>query len=167
MPHNIHTTQIGGMVMQKLFDDYLNCLQSLHDDIKLTIEGLPQTALDWIPGSEMNSLGIIVAHVAGSERFMIGDIVAKEPSGRDRDAEFRTQGIDVAGLNERLDGSLAYIRKVLERFSIEDLKMPCVSPRDGSTNSARWYLFRVMGHVAGHLGHAQITRQMWDQRSKE
>jgi len=153
--------------MQKLLEDYLNCLQSLHDDIKLTIEGLPQSALDWIPGSEMNSLGIIVVHVAGSERFMIGDIVAKEPSGRDREAEFRTQDIDVAGLNERLDDSLAYIRQVLGRFNLEDLDTPCVSPRDGSTNSARWYLFRIIGHVASHLGHAQITRQMWDQHSIE
>jgi len=106
--------------MHKLFEDYLNCLQSLHNDIKLAIEGLSQSALDWVPGSDMNSLGMIVSHVAGSERYMIGDIVAKEPSGRDRDAEFHAQGIDIAGLKERLDGSLAYIHQVLERFSIED-----------------------------------------------
>jgi len=139
----------------------------LHNDIKLAIEGLSQSALDWGPGSDMNSLGMIVAHVAGSERYMIGDIVAKEPSGRDRDAEFRTQGIDTAELNERLDGSLAYVRQVLERFSIEDLDTPCVSPWDGQTYTAGWFLFRVMGHVASHLGHAQITRQMWERLSKE
>ena len=153
--------------MQTLFEDFLNCLESYHDDIKLTIEGLPQSALDWIPESDMNSLGIIVAHVAGSERYMIGDIVAKEPSGRDRDAEFRTQGISVAALHERLDGNLAYIRQVLESFSLEDLDTQCVSPRDDLTHTARWYMFRVLGHAAIHLGHAQITRQMWEQRSKE
>jgi hypothetical protein len=114
----------------------------------------------------MNSLGVIVAHVAGAERYMIGDIVAKEPSGRDRDAEFQTEGIDIEGLNERLDGSLAYISQVLERFSIEDLDTPCASPFDGRTYSARIFLFRVLGHVASHLGHAQITRQMLEQRSK-
>ena len=153
--------------MQKLFEDYLKCLKGLHKDIKMIIEGLPQPALDWIPGSDMNSLSMIVAHVAGSERYFIGDIVTKEPSGRDRDAEFRTQGIDPAELNERLDNSLEYIRQVLERFSIEDLETPCVSPRDGRTYTAGFFLFSMVGHVASHLGHAQITRQMWEQHSKE
>jgi len=153
--------------MQKLFEDYVNCLKSLHDDIKSTIEGLSQSEIDWAPGSDMNSLGVIVAHVAGSERYMIGDIVAKEPSGRDRDAEFQTQGIDISSLNERLDGSLAYVRQVLERFGIEDLDTPCVSPRDGRTYSTALFLFRVLGHVASHLGHAQITRQLLEQHSKE
>jgi hypothetical protein len=153
--------------MQKLFEDYLNCLEGLHKEYKKIIEGLPQSEIDSVLGSDMNSLGVIVAHVAGSERFMIGDIVAKEPSGRDRDAEFRTQGVDPAELNERLDNSLAYIRQVLERFSIEDLDTPCVSPLDGRTYSAGMFLFRVLGHVASHLGHAQITHQMLEQRSKE
>ena len=153
--------------MQKIFEYYLNCLESLHDNVKSTIEGLSQSEIDWVPGSEINSLGVIVAHVAGSERFMIGDNIAKEPSGRDRDSEFRTQGIDVEKLNERLDNSLAYARQVLERFSIEDLDRPCFSPYDGRTYPSGFYLFRVLGHVAGHLGHAQITRQMLEQRSKE
>lgn len=153
--------------MQKVIEYYLNCLQSLHDNIKSTIEGLSQSEIDWVPGPEMNSLGIIVAHVAGSERFMIGDNIAKEPSGRDRDSEFRTHGIDSAELNERLDNSLAYTRQVLERCSIEDLDTPCFSPYDGRTYTSGFYLFRVLGHVASHLGHAQITRQMLEKRSKE
>ena len=153
--------------MQTLFEDYLNCLQGLHQEIKKIIEGLPQSEIDSVPESDMNSLGVIVSHVAGSERFMIGDIVAKDPSGRDRDAEFRTQGIDPAELNKRLDNSLAYTRQVLERLSIEDLDTPCFSPYDGRTYTSGFYLFRVLGHVASHLGHAQITRQMWEQRAKE
>jgi hypothetical protein len=153
--------------MQNVFEHYLNCLQSLHDDIKSTIEGLSQSALDWVPGPDMNSLGMMIAHVVGSERFMIGDIVAKEPSGRDRDAEFRSQGIDTVKLNERLDNNLAYIREVLEHLSIDELDTPCVSPRDGRTYTAGWFIFRVVRHVAIHLGHAQITRQMLEQRAKE
>ena len=82
---------------------------------------------------------------------MIGDIVAKEPSGRDRDAEFQTQAVDIDGLNQRLDGSLAYIRQVLDRFSIEDLDAPCVSPFDGRTYSAGLFLFRVLIILRGAM----------------
>ena len=70
-------------------------------------------------------------------------------------------------INERLDNSLAYTREVLERLSVENLDTPCFSPFDGRTYPSGFYLFRVLGHVAGHLGHAQITRQMLEQRSKE
>lgn len=153
--------------MQKPFEDYFNYLKVLHDDIKSTIDGLSQSEIDWVPGDGMNSIGIIVAHVAGSERFMIGDNIAKEPSGRNRDSEFRTRGIDPATLIERLDASLAYVGKVLERLTIKDLDTPVFSPYDGKTSSTGFYLFRMLGHVAGHLGHAQITRQMLKKHSEE
>ena len=152
--------------MQKLFVDYLDFLQRRHDDIKRTIEGLPQAALDWVPGPEMNSLCVIVVHVSGSGRYWIGDIVAGEPSGRDREAEFRTQGVDVAGLIEHMDGSLAYVHRVLEGLKLEDLGAPCVSPRDGREVTVGWALLHVLEHTAIHVGHAQLTRQLWEQRRK-
>jgi hypothetical protein len=150
--------------MKKLFVDYLERLQRLHDDIKQSIEGLPQAALDWIPGPEMNSLCIIVAHVSGSERYWLGDIIAQAPSDRDREAEFRTQGVDVSGLIAQLDGSLAYGSRVVEGLGLEDLETPRVSPRDGREVTVGWALFHVLEHVAVHLGHVQLTRQMWEQR---
>ncbi len=150
--------------MQKLFGDYLERLQRLHDDIKQSIEGLPQAALDWIPGPEMNSLCVIVMHVSGSERYWIGDIVAQEPSGRDREAEFGTRGIDVEELMQRMDGSLAYVHRVLEGLMLEDLGAPRVAPRDGREVSVGWALFHVLEHAAVHVGHVQLTRQLWDQR---
>ena len=66
--------------MPQLLQDYLNSLETLFDDYKKTIDGLPQEALDSVPGTEMNSLCVIVVHVAGSTRYWIGDIVAKEDS---------------------------------------------------------------------------------------
>ena len=78
--------------------DYLDCLQRRHDDIKRTIEWLPLAGLDLAPGPEMNSLCVIVVHVPGSGRYGIGDIVAGEPAGRNREAEFRTKEVDVHGI---------------------------------------------------------------------
>ena len=150
--------------MQKLFEDYVNCLQGLHNDIKQCIDGLPQKALDWVPGAEMNSLCVIVVHVAGSERYWMGDIVSLEDSGRDRDAEFRAKGLDEAELKRRLDDSLSYVKSVLERMSLEDLETICVFPKDGRTFTKGWAIYHVLEHVANHLGHAQLTRQLWEQR---
>ena len=153
--------------MQKFFADYMGSLETLHEELKRTIEGLPQAALDWSPGAEMNSLCVMVVHVAGSERYWVGDIVAREDSGRDREAEFRTQGIDIAELKDHLEGSLTYVRRVLEGLSLEDLGATCVPARDGREFTTAWVLFHVLEHVANHLGHAQVTRQVWEQHSKE
>jgi uncharacterized damage-inducible protein DinB len=153
--------------MQPFFVDYLNSLERLHNDIKASLAELPQAGLDWKPGAGMNSLCVIAVHVAGSERYWIGDVVAGEPSGRNREAEFHTQGIDAASLAERLDGSLDYVRSVLEGLALVDLEKRTISPRDGFESNAGWVLAHVMAHTGIHAGHAQMTRQLWEQQRKE
>lgn len=95
--------------MHPFFQDYLDRLQRLHDYIERAIQGLPQTALDWVPGPNMNSLSVLIVHVTGAERYWIGDVVGRDPSGRDREAEFRAQGLDVATLKKRLADSLVML----------------------------------------------------------
>nr|MBC8492461.1 DUF1572 family protein [Chloroflexota bacterium] len=53
--------------MLSILEDYWERLQALHADIERTIAGLPQAALDWAPGPEMNSLAVLAVHVAGAE----------------------------------------------------------------------------------------------------
>jgi len=112
--------------MQPFFEDLFDRLQELHVGIERAIEGLPQAALDWIPGPVMNSLCVLVEHVAGAERYWIGDVVAGEPSGRDRDAEFLSKGLDEANLKERLSDGLEHCQGVLEKLTLKDLERSCV-----------------------------------------
>ena len=123
-------------------------------------------ALDWVPGPEMNSLAVLVTHVAGSERYWVGDVIASEPSDRDRPAEFRTSGLDAETLKSRLAGSLAYIRGVLERLVFQDLEAIRTSPRDNHQLTVAWCLAHSLTHTATHMGHIQLTRQLWDQHQK-
>jgi hypothetical protein len=59
--------------MEQFLTDYLERLQSLHEDMKETIKELPQAALDWVTGPGMNSLCVLIVHTAGAERYWIGD----------------------------------------------------------------------------------------------
>ncbi len=149
--------------MEPYFSDYFDHLQRLHAEIEQVLDGLPQGALEWVPGDGMNSLGVLAYHVAGAERFWIGDVVAGDPSNRDREAEFRTQGIDAESLKERLSASLSYSRAVLEGLSLHDLLTMRTSPRDGRQFSVGWALAHALEHIAVHLGHMQVTRQVWKQ----
>lgn len=145
--------------MEPFFEDYMKCLESLHNDLKGALDGIGQDGLDWSPGAEMNSLGVLVAHVCGSERHWIGDVVAGVPSGRDRPAEFRTQGVPVETLVERLGANLVYVRHVLESLSLADLENIRHVPGDNRRTTVGWVLAHVMAHVGVHAGHAQVTRQ--------
>jgi len=150
--------------MEQFCADYLDRLQILHEDMKETLKNLPQAALDWVPGPGMNSLSVLIVHATGAERYWIGDIAFQDPSGRDRAAEFEVRGLDALKLEERLDNSLTYIKGVAENFKLESLKEIRVSPRDDRKFTVGWALAHALEHTALHLGHAQVTRQLWEQK---
>lgn len=148
--------------METFFAEYLNRLENLHKNIKDSLAGLSQTAVDWSPGEGMNSLGVLVVHVSGSERFWIGDVIAAEPSGRDREAEFHSKGLDAGSLADRLDTSLDYVRSVLEGLRLDDLERMSFNSRDGEEHRIGRVLVHVLAHTGIHAGHAQLTRQLWE-----
>jgi uncharacterized damage-inducible protein DinB len=150
--------------MLPIFEAYLTWLESQHNSICQAIAGLPSEALDWTPGPGMNSMAIITAHVAGSTRYWIGDIAGNEPSDRNREAEFATQRVDAAALVARLEATLAHSRIVLERLTLEDLNVKRFSPRHGEAYSVSWALLHALEHMAVHVGHIQLTRQLWEQQ---
>ncbi|HKZ82371.1 MAG TPA: DUF664 domain-containing protein [Anaerolineae bacterium] len=150
--------------MLPILADYLNRLEVVHADMRRTLEGLPQEALDWSPGPDISSIAVLAAHTAGALRYWIGDVAGQAPSGRDRSAEFRTQDVDAAALIVRLDAALDHSRSVLERLALPDLEATRISLRDGKEYTIAWALAHALEHTAVHLGHMHITRQLWDHR---
>ena len=147
--------------MQTFYNDYLDILQACHTDILKALEGLPPAALDWVSGPEMNSISVMVFHLTGAERYWIGDVAAQEPSDRDRDSEFRVHNVGMDVIRKRLDDSLAYVRKTLKKLTLQDLGASRTSPRDGRKFTVVWALLHALEHSNLHLGHIQITRQLW------
>jgi uncharacterized damage-inducible protein DinB len=149
--------------MEPFFADYLNNLQELHDDIRAALQGLPQAALDWAPGPDTNSLSVLVVHLTGAERYWIGDVVAGEPSARDREAEFRVQGWSIEALLQRLSGNETFAQRVLGSLNLPELETKRISPRNGRESTVAWALCHALKHTALHLGQIQLTRQLWEQ----
>jgi uncharacterized damage-inducible protein DinB len=147
--------------MEKIFADYLKNLEELHIDVLNAIKALPQEAYDWSPFPGGNSINVLVTHIAGAEKFWLGDVVAGEPSGRDREAEFNVKGIQFEQLSSLLDDSLAYGKTVLAKFDNESLSSFRESPRDGKVYSVGWCLGHTLKHTAIHLGHIHINRDLW------
>lgn len=149
--------------MLPIFEAYLKCLEVLHTDMQRVIAGLPLAALDWSPGPEMNSLVVLATHVAGSERFWVGEVAGGDPANRNRSAEFQTHGLDEVALLSRLDASLAHTCATLEKLTLPDLEMRRPG-MDRDEVTAAWALFHNLQHIGTHLGQMQLTRQLWDLR---
>ena len=151
--------------MHQFFADFFQRLEELHQDMHRALEGLPQDALDWVPGKEMNSLCILASHTAGAERYWIGDVVAQDNSNRHRPDEFVAQGKSAAELQQTLAHVLAHSRGVLETLTLDDLTRECIPPNHPDhTFSVGWALAHALEHTAVHVGHMQIIRQLWEQK---
>ena len=149
--------------MQTFFESYLELLQDCHNGILQAIEELPPEALEWVPGQDMNSIAVLLAHITGSVRYWIGDIAAQESSNRDRAAEFRVRGVEADVFRKRLADNLEYARSVLDKMNLQDLESMRVSPDNEREYTVAWALLHALEHATSHLGQIQITRQLWEQ----
>lgn len=152
--------------MDLFYSDYLNRLGDLHQDCKASLVDLPQEALDWVPSPEMNSIGILIAHIAGAERYWFSDAIANQPSGRDREGEFKTSGLESRELSAKLDDTFQYLERVVNGMNLEDLTQIRISPRDGQQVTIGWAMLHVLKHTALHLGHIEYLRHMWLMRTR-
>ncbi len=151
--------------MEQQLADYFDQLSALHDSLAASIVGLSSEALDWSPGPDMNSLAVLIVHTAKAERYWIGDVVGQTPSDRVRALEFETEQMTADRLQEALDEALAHSRGVLEALTVAHLQQQQPLPMpDGRQQTVSWALAHALAHTAIHTGHAEITRQLWDQQ---
>jgi uncharacterized damage-inducible protein DinB len=147
-------------------DNYLQRIEDLRGQVRDLIADLPAEALNWRPveGVEehaTNSLAVMATHVAGAEHFWIAEVIGGRPHTRDRDAEFTVQVADAADLVRRLEAVGAETEEVFSALSLADLDG--TREARGKTVAVRWGILHVIDHTALHLGHMQITYQLWNE----
>ena len=147
----------------QFFADYLERLEGLQRRLHKEVRDLPAEAMDWSPGPEMNSVAVLLAHIAGLLHEGI-DIALGDPPGRVREQEFQTRGVLSAEMLRRLDAVIDYARGALPRLSLEDLDKE--RKDEDETVTCGWALLHALEHAYLHLGHIQLTCQMWRQREK-
>ncbi|MFN2176122.1 MAG: DinB family protein [Anaerolineales bacterium] len=154
------------MVMQKFYADFLDKLGAIHYEISEIILPMQVDALDWKPLADIPSIGVFVVHIAGAEKYWIGDVISGDDTGRIRENEFKSEGKNNDELIGVLDESLDYVKRKFYGMQIDDLTRTVISPRDGSEITVAWALNHAMHHTALHLGHIQIIRQLWESRDQ-
>jgi uncharacterized damage-inducible protein DinB len=151
----------------KMCPELDSCLQMIDDlrgQVRDLVADLSPEALNWRPiegleGHATNSLAVLATHVAGAEHFWIAEVVGRRPPTRDRDAEFDAEATDAADLVRRLEQVGDETRQVFAGLTQDDLDG--VREARGRTIPVRWCILHVVDHTALHLGHMQLTYQLW------
>jgi uncharacterized damage-inducible protein DinB len=146
--------------------NYGQQIEDLRRRVRELITDLPSEALNWRPIEGVdehttNSLAVLAIHIAGAEHFWIGEVVGGLAPTRDRDAEFVAQATDAYELVRLLEETGAETREVLSRISETDLDG--VRQARGRMFDVRWCILHVIEHTALHLGHMQVTYQLWNE----
>lgn len=142
------------------YDEILCNLLERMDGI---FSGLPVEALDWSPDPEMNSITVLVVHVAGALRYWLGELVGGEAAHRERESEFSAHGLSKMQLHALLNETQAQISRVLEKINPEDLASKHYSTIHKEYFSGAFALVHAVEHTALHVGHMELTKELWEQ----
>jgi len=149
-------------------DNYLSRLEDLRGQVLRLVADLPAQALNWRPiegrdDHAANSLAVLAAHVAGSEHFWIAEVVGGRAATRDREAEFVAVAKEAAELVRLLEKTAQETKEVFSALNESDMN----GTRQAKDRivPVRWCILHVIDHTALHLGHIQITYQLWSGKS--
>lgn len=125
------------------------------------VHGLSDDALNWRPGPETNSIAVLVAHAWGSVQFWTARAAGTEIE-RDRAAEFRVVlgGTECEALIRRAMARVASFVEEIDPATYGDARMDS----EGDHCTVAYCLIHAVEHTQEHLGHAELTRQLWGMR---
>jgi len=143
-------------------------------DLRAAIEGLGDEALLWVPAPETSPLATLVRHATSSTRYQLGAAATGSADAlaytrAERPAAFAGKPGDFAELSRVITTLETAIPVLVAQIPDSGLDAPVTfnAPREGGPPTRAWMLLHSLDHLREHVGHAQLTRQMWEGRTKE
>lgn len=154
------------------------CLRRLFDrlfqDIDALLTDLPDEALLWKPFENSpwqgpsNSLGKIIAHAISSTVYLLrradysmGRCEWNAVDGDEGSEEFGPANYKIDYLRARVKRTQEFVHNFLDNVTSKELGASRPHPKRPITFVARQELFHALDHLSQHIGHGQLTRQLW------
>ena len=140
-------------------------LEGALDHLVELTRGLDAERLNWRPtagpnaSEATNSLYVLATHALGATEESLLFMLGGEPGERARAAEFAAAGQTAEALEERWASLRERIPAALAKLNASALDGSYEHSRAG-TRGGRQVLHGTALHVAVHLGHAQLTRDL-------
>ena len=133
--------------------------------MRAAVVGLSSEALNERPaGDDTNPIAVLVVHAVKSTRSWLSVARGLPVPERDRPAEFLTKVADADELLASFDPVAADCRELLDTDAAFDGGVIREDPRDGEQVTAIWALVHAVEHLREHVAHAELTRQLWQDR---
>ena len=151
----------GRDAVENELQDYSDFIDRLLTQAEERVKGLSKQALNWRPlERDTNSLAVIVTHMCGVADFWVYQGLTGEDVGRVRNNEFEAVVETEDELLALTARSKARVRTALEGCPSDSLRETITLPeRDPCTK--RWAILHTMDELSQHLGHLELTRQLW------
>lgn len=142
------------------------------------VRGLTATELEWQPAPGMNTIGMLLAHLAYAENHMVAvGIEGHETSDPKREVGISEAdegmplkegdppspalaGKDLSFYEDALARARAYTHAALKRLKDDDLKRVIVRGGGRREFDVGWMLYHLLEHEAGHRGQIQVLRHL-------
>ncbi len=137
-------------------------LEELWSSLLTVVAAVDDELFQWCPGPEFNSIAILLRHLAGAERWWIGEAIGGIPSHRVRDAEFAHDAPPRADVLKAVEDARARTRRVLAGLTIEDLQteISATVTRGPDRPTKLWALLHQLEHVGYHRGQILLLRNL-------
>ena len=152
--------------MEPVVETLVTLYREIHQTLREELAGLGKAELGWTPAAETNSIAVLVVHTLGSEAEVLR-IVRGVENPRVREAEFVPNALTAEELRQRVDAADALLDELAPGITAERLAADV--PRPGRRpQTGLYWLLRNVAHAREHLGHIQLTKQVYAQahRSK-
>lgn len=154
---------------------YRRLLDEKYAELDELLTDLPAEALLWRPFAvspwkgEAGTLGWLIAHGMSSTVYLLkraewtmGRIEWDAVDGDQGREEFGPADRDPAHLVARAGRTSEYVHALLDSLSAADLEASLPHPRrPDRVFTVRYDLVHAIEHLSQHIGHAQLTRQLW------
>ncbi len=154
---------------------YRRLYDEKYEEIEQLLADLPPAALLWKPFERSpwqgasNELGLIIAHAVSSTVYLLrqaewvlGRIEWEAVDGDEGPQEFGPANHDPAYLRARVQRTRDYVHQFVDSLSQADLDGSRSHPRrPDRLLTVRYNIQHAVEHMSQHIGHAQLTRQLW------
>ncbi|MGH2403606.1 MAG: DinB family protein [bacterium] len=137
-------------------------LEDLHRQVAETVGPLGDDDINRSVSGLANSVGILLRHIAGSERYWVGEVVGGRPAHRKRDTEFGRERLQKSALLAEFDRVRALTLDVLNGLQPADLLAEVdVQRTKGVVKETRAFaLLHATQHLAYHLGQLRYMAKL-------
>lgn len=137
-------------------------------DLRATIAGMSDEGINWTPAPETNSIAVLVAHAVSATRALIdaalvGEMDRPRYLAEERTPAFNTRDATASGLLTLVDGLGATADRVQGGATVDYAGTITIHGDPSAPVRTRaWNLIHAIEHLREHIGHAQVTRQLWE-----